>query len=79
MILCINQELVPGKDPKYRKVVLQADSTTDIATMPTTGENVAGLDDNCVVYPSSILFCLENAHKHVYGGDEQWHDVTESA
>lgn len=77
MILCINQELVPGKDTTFRKVVLQADTASDITTMPQDGTNVKGLDDACEIYASSILVCLETKAKYVLGSDNTWYDMTE--
>ena len=75
MIFCVNQEHVHGKDDLYRKVVLQADTASDIATMPTTGAGVVDLPDSVSIYPSSILVCLENSAKYVMGADSQWHQL----
>lgn len=76
MILCINQELVGGVDNNTRKVVLQADTTAEIATKPTTGFGVDGLEDVCKIYPSSILVCLQDSKTYIFGGDETWHEWT---
>lgn len=76
MILCVSREIVAGKDNKYSKVVLQADTAEEIAEMPLTGAGVNDIPDSVMFYPSSILVCLANSKRYILGGDNTWHEYT---
>lgn len=65
---CIKQEEI-GLGNAEKRVVIIADSTP--STLPTTGENVDGLDDFTKIATGSILLVLSTSKKYI--ADETGH------
>lgn len=74
MIICVNKEPVQGQEPKIMRCVLQADTAEDVAKNVTTGAGVIDLADTVELYPSSILVCLQDSKRYIFGCDKAWHE-----
>lgn len=76
MIICINAERVDAREANQMRVVLQADTTTEASTKPTTGETVEDIADGVSFYAGSIMTCLQDSKTYILNGENDWVEWT---
>lgn len=76
MIICINKERVDAREANQMRVVLQADTTTEASTKPTTGETVEDIENGVSFYAGSIMTCLQDSKTYILNGQNEWIEWT---
>ena len=76
MIICINKERVDEREANKMRVVIQADTTEEAGTKPTTGETVEDIQDGVEFYAGSILTCLQDSKTYIMNSVGEWVEWT---